>query len=75
MSPIDAKSLTILWNSPAGMRTVALYSVSGMPRFSLLMSISFSSNSDTRSWAAAAAPRGTSQQQEQSSGSEPMGKF
>lgn len=32
--------------------TVALYSVSGIPRFSLVMSISFSSNSDTRPWSA-----------------------
>ena len=43
------------WNSPDCMRTVAEYSVSGMPRFSLVMSISFNSNSLTLSCSAAGA--------------------
>lgn len=43
VSPMVARSLQILWNSPAGMVTLALYSVSGMARCSPSMSISLSS--------------------------------
>lgn len=46
-------------------RTVALYSVSGMPRFSLVMSISFSSNSDTRPWSAQCEGNERTQHQKQ----------
>lgn len=42
--------LQMRWNSCAGIRTVAVYSVSGMPSCSLSMSISFSSKSLMRSW-------------------------
>ena len=49
MSPMLLRSLTMRAYSAAGMVTVALYSVSGMPRCSLSMSISLSSKSDTRS--------------------------
>ena len=52
VSPMDDRSLTIRWNSPAGSFTVASYSASGMPRCSLSMSISFRSNSLSRSWSA-----------------------
>jgi hypothetical protein len=41
--------LMILWNSAAGSLTLHLYSVSGMPKCSDSISISFNSNSDTRS--------------------------
>ena len=42
--------LQMRWNSLDGIRTVAVYSVSGMPSCSLSMSISFSSKSLMRSW-------------------------
>ena len=38
------------WNSADGIFTTALYSVSGMPRCSLSMSISLSSKSEILSW-------------------------
>ena len=41
----------LLWQHPPE------YSVSGMPRFSLVMSISLSSNSLTRSWSAGIGPK------------------
>lgn len=44
------RSLQILWNSVAGIRTTAAYSVSGIPRCSLSMSMSLSSKSDIRSF-------------------------
>mmetsp|Transcript_85602 Transcript_85602/g.184796 ORF Transcript_85602/g.184796 Transcript_85602/m.184796 type:complete len:254 (-) Transcript_85602:24-785(-) len=49
VSPSTARSRMMRWNSAEGMRMVQLYSVSGMPRCSDSMSISFSSNSETRS--------------------------
>lgn len=49
VSPMELRSRQMRWNSAEGMRTEAAYSVSGMPRFSLLMSMSLSSNSETLS--------------------------
>ena len=43
------------WNSPDGMRTVAEYSVTGMPRYSVVMSVIFNSNILTLSCPAAGA--------------------
>ena len=42
--------LQMRWNSLEGIRTVAVYSVSGIPSCSLSMSISLSSKSLMRSW-------------------------
>ena len=52
VSPMVDRSRMMRWNSPEDMRTVAMYSVSGMPRCSLSMSISFMLNSEMRSDAA-----------------------
>lgn len=52
VSPMLARSLQIRWNSFAGMRTTAEYSVSGIPRCSLSMSMSLSSKSDILSFSA-----------------------
>ena len=49
VSPSTLRSRTMRWNSALGIVTVHLYSVSGMPRFSLSMSMSLSSKSETRS--------------------------
>lgn len=53
VSPMDERSLQMRWNSPEFILMVAEYSVSGMPRCSLSMSMSLSSNSEMRSWSAA----------------------
>ena len=50
VSPKVVKSRQILENSPDGMVTSALYSVSGIPRCSLSMTISLSSKSEIFSW-------------------------
>ena len=50
VSPMEDRSRQMRANSADGILTVALCSVSGMPRCSESMSMSFSSKSDTRSW-------------------------
>jgi len=47
VSPKVLRLRTMRWNKPAGILTIALYSVSGMPRCSLSMSKSFNSKSET----------------------------
>ena len=50
VSPMLVRSLQMRMNSEEGILTTAEYSVSGMPRCSLSMSISFSSKSLILSW-------------------------
>ena len=49
VSPMEDRSRQMRWNSEAGILIWHLYSVSGMPRCSESMSISFSSKSEMRS--------------------------
>jgi len=46
VSPMLLRSRQMRWNSELGIFTVAAYSVSGIPRCSLSMSINFSSKSE-----------------------------
>ena len=50
VSPRTAKSRQMRWNSDDGIFTVQAYVWSGTVKCSLSMSMSFMSNSDTRSW-------------------------
>ena len=50
VSPRIERSRQIFWNSPEGMVTSELYSVSGMPRCSLSITMSIISKSEIFSW-------------------------
>ena len=52
VSPMVAKSLQMRWNSTDGILMVTAYSVSGIPKCSLSMSMSFNSKSEIFSWPA-----------------------
>lgn len=57
VSPIEERSLQMRWNSAELILMVAAYSVSGMPRCSLSMSMSLSSNSEILSCSAGGGRR------------------